>query len=466
MLPQQVFDPGSFRDRSARVALRDGLIFRSLKSSALEEWNWVSSKPFFQRAMIAQQIVSTRLIDQEECAVSDSEFIATLQHDRLPLITWPYEWCFSMLRDAALLQLELMSRSLQDDCILKDASAYNFQFRGTQPVLIDTPSIVRLKPGTPWDGYRQFCQMFLYPLMLQAWKGIHFQPWLRGSLEGITPEQFSKVLSWFDLVRSGAITHVWLHARLQLVAETSVSTSSSLQTHGFNKQMIQNNVAGLERLVSRLHWKAARSVWSEYDNVEGPVSRDGHDKEAFIEQVCVSGQWKTVWDLGCNKGRYSRIAAKHAELVVAMDADHLTIDQLYQSLRKEQNRVIVPLVTDLSDPSPGLGWRGLERSPLEQRSQPDLVFCLALIHHLVIGQNLLLGDVLRWLASLQATVVIEFVDRDDEQVRRLLRNRSDVFSDYNRDEFTRLIGSLFRVQRQLELSSGTRTLYLLHPLSS
>lgn len=466
MLPTREFEPSSFRDRSARVFHCDGLVYRAVDSVALDEWNHVSSRRFFQEAMNAEQIVRTNLVPLTDSIQSDQGFVAVLQHERLPLITWPYEWCFSMLRDAALLQLELMKRSLEESCILKDASAYNFQFRGTQPILIDTPSIVRLKPGKPWDGYRQYCQLFLFPLMLQTWKGIHFQPWLRGSLEGILPEQFARVLAWFDLFRSGAVTHVWLHARLQSVAEASVSTSSSLQAHGFNTQMIQNNIAGLNRLVSRLQWNAEKSVWSDYDVVEGPVSRDGHDKENFVRQVCASGPWKTVWDLGCNQGRYSRIAAKHAELVVAMDADHLTIDRLYRALRNETNRVIVPLVMDLSDPSPGLGWRGQERSPLEQRSQPDLVFCLALIHHLVIGRNLLLSDVVHWLASLKASVIIEFVDRSDEQVQRLLRNRADTFSDYNKEEFLRLIRSQFLVDQHVVLPSETRTLYLLRPLKS
>lgn len=466
MQPTREFEPGSYRDRSARVFRCDGLVYRALDPVALEEWNHVSSRRFFQEAMNAEQIVRTNLVPLRENVLSHRGFFATLQHERLPLITWPYEWCFSMLRDAALLQLELMKRGLEESCILKDASAYNFQFRGTRPILIDTPSIVRLKSGQPWDGYRQFCQMFLYPLMLQAWKGIHFQPWLRGSLEGILPEQFARILSWSDLFRRGAVTHVWLHARLQSVAEASVSTSSSLQAHGFSTQMIQNNMAGLNRVVNRLQWKPEKSVWSDYDYVEGPVSRDGQDKETFVRQVCAAGPWRTVWDLGCNQGRYSRIAAKHAELVVAMDSDHLTIDRFYRALRDENNRVIVPLVMDLSDPSPGLGWRGQERLPLEQRSRPDLVFCLALIHHLVIGRNLLLSDVVHWLASLRASVIIEFVDRSDEQVQRLLRNRTDVFSDYNKDEFLRLIGSQFLVHQQAELPSGTRTLYWLQPLKS
>lgn len=463
MMLTQEFDPASYRDRSARVFCRNGLIFRTINDAALHDWNWVSARPFFQTAMTAQQIIGTKLISANECSVTSSDFVATLQHERLPLITWPYEWCFSMLRDAALLQLELMERSLEEDCILKDASAYNFQFRGTQPVLIDTPSIVRLKPGIPWEGYRQFCQMFLYPLMLQAWKGIHFQPWLRGSLEGILPDQFSRMLSWYDLMRRGAMTHVWLHARLQSVAETPVSTAASLQAHGFKKQMIQNNIAGLSGVVRRLHWNAARSVWSDYDNVAGPVSRDGHLKEQFVEEVCGSGHWKTVWDLGCNQGRYARIAAKNSDVVIAMDSDHLTIDRLYQQLREEKNRIIVPMVADLSDPSPGLGWRGRERSPLEHRSRPDLILCLALIHHLVIGRNLLLSDVMQWLASLKATVVLEFVDRSDEQVQRLLRNRLDVFSDYNKETFLGLVVKHFVVQQQVGLPSGTRTLYQLRP---
>ena len=464
MLSQPEFERGSFRDRSARVFHRDGLIYRAISEASLREWTWVSTRQFFQEAMNAQQIIHTHRVERVENLPPESDFPAILQHQRLPLITWPYEWCFSMLRDAALLQLELMESSLKDTCIFKDASAYNFQFQGTQPILIDTPSIVRLTPGTPWEGYRQYCQMFLYPLMLQAWKGVHFQPWLRGCLEGISPDQFARMLSWFDLLRGGALTHVWLHARLQSVAELPTSTASSMKTHGFNTQMIQNNVAGLKRVVSRLRWKESASVWSDYDQVAAPVSRDGHEKERFVERVCSSSHWKTVWDLGCNQGRYSRIAAKHSDLVIAMDSDHLTIDRLYQSLRDEQNRVIVPLVMDLSDPSPGLGWRGEERASLEQRSRPDLILCLAVIHHLVIGRNLLLGDVVRWLASFNAAVIIEFVDRDDEQVQRLLRNRQDVFCDYSKQEFLRLVESHFLVHQQLGLSSGTRTLFHLKPL--
>jgi hypothetical protein len=367
-----------------------------------------------------------------------------------------------MLRDAALLQLRLMEAALADDAILLDASAFNFQFRGTQPVLIDTGSMIPLKPGQPWEGYRQFCQMFLFPLMLQAWKGIHFQPFLRGCIDGIAPQQFSQMLSLRDLFRRGAMTHVWLHARLQGSSSSNVRVAKSMQDSGFSKAMIQNNVAGLKKVVDGLDWNPPASTWSGYDQTSEPVRRDAAAKEQFISEVCSARHWNTVWDLGCNQGRYSRIAAEHSDLVLALDSDHLTVDRLFRTLRDENNRTIVPLVSNLADPAPSLGWRGSERPCLEQRSSPDLVFCLALIHHLVIGSNLLLADVIDWLASLNAMIVIEFVDREDAQVQALLANRRDVFTDYSCEAFRRLILERFEIMNEQNLSAA-RTLFLLQP---
>lgn len=462
LLQSPVFDKGSFRDRSGRIFCLNGEVYRALSESALQDWETVSALPFLQKAMQTGQLVRTDPAPSMDWFAASEGFAAALHHERMPLISWPCEWTFSMLREAALLQLELMQSALTKDAILQDASAFNFQFRGTQPVLIDTGSIIPVQPGRPWDGYRQFCQMFLFPLMLQAWKGIHFQPWLRGTIEGITPQQFSRVLSLRDLFRRGALTHVWLHARLQEKSSANAGIARSMQSSGFSREMIENNVAGLRKVVESLLWNPRTSTWSGYDATSEPVQRDAAAKEEFIEEICSRRRWKTVWDLGCNQGRYSRIAARFSDLVVAMDSDHLTVDRLYRSLRNEDNRTIVPLVVDLADPTPSLGWRGSERPSLEQRSHPELVLCLALIHHLVIGSNLLLADVLDWLASFKAMVVIEFVDREDAQVQALLANRRDVFSDYSAGAFRNLILQRFSLLREQSLSAG-RTLFLLQP---
>lgn len=441
-------------------------VLRAMTPEAFAEWSAVAATPFCRAGMEAGRIVRTGVAEFDPGQLPAPEFTAALEHERIPLIAWPYEWSYSMLQDAALLTLNLMRDALQDDCILKDGTPYNVQFRGASPVFIDAGSIERLQAGQAWAGYRQFCQLFLFPLMLQSWKGVDFQPWLRGALEGIAPTAMAGLLSWRDLFRRGALTHVWLHARLQRSparVSATANVQQSMQASGFHRDMIRSNVRGLRKLIERLSWGATASVWSDYDAASEPVQRDAVDKESFVERVCATRRRSTVWDLGCNLGRYSRIAARHADLVVAMDADHLTIDRLYQSLRRESAQTIVPLVMNVADPSPSLGWRGQERANLLSRSKPDLVLCLALIHHLVIGSNLLLDDVIDWLASLGCEVFIEFVDRSDRQVQVLLANRRDVFTDYSESAFRTAVTRRFRIEQEQRLTSGTRTLFLLSP---
>ena len=457
------FERGSFRDRSGRVFHRHGQVFRALGHDGLQDWDVVSQKPFLQTAMQSGCVVRTDAVADVAPPGTGFDCTAVLHHATIPVITWPFDWSFNMLRSAALLTLELLEQALLDDAILKDATPYNVQFVGSCPVFIDTSSIVPFEPGQIWDGYRQFCQMFLYPLMLQSWKNVDFQPWLRGSLEGISPQDFASLLSFRDLFRRGAFSHVWLHARMQGRKVANVNLAESMKASGFSRDMIINNVRGLRRIVERLTWKADQSTWSDYDRTSEPVHRDAAAKEQFISEVCESRSWKTVWDLGCNQGRYSRLAAKHAETVLAIDADHLTVDRLFTALNAERNRTITPLVCNLADPAPSLGWRLQERRSLEHRSKPELVFCLALIHHLVIGSNLLLADVIDWLVSLKATVVLEFVDREDAQVQQLLANREDVFSDYNHVAFDALIEQAFVVVKRQTLAAGTRTLLWLQP---
>lgn len=466
------FDGASFRDRTARVFLRNNQVFRALTASGLSDWKFAESLSCVRTGMQQGRIVTTKIVLDSvllpESSASE-EFCCILQHDRVPLISYAYEWSFSMLRDAALLQLSLMSDALKEDAILKDATPYNIQFRGTNPVLIDTPSLVRLRPGRPWDGYRQFCQMFLFPLMLQAYRGVDFQPWLRGQLSGISPAQMAGLLSFRDLLRRGVPTHVWLHSRLTRTDHCESSSTArqavpeSMQRAGFQKELIQSNIRGLYKLVSGLRWSPSGSLWADYDQQAAPVQLDSTAKETFVRTVLETRHWGHIWDVGCNLGRYSRLASSRADLVVAMDSDHLTIDHLYCSLRKERYENIVPLVMNLADPSPCQGWLCTERSQLHQRTQPELVLCLAVIHHLVIRENLLLDDVVRWLAGLRATLIIEFVDRTDTQVKSLLANRDDQFSDYSLKRFQDLMAQKFTVLQQITLPSQTRTLFLAEP---
>lgn len=439
-------------------------MLRALSSQAWAAWEFVRSRPFFGREMAAGRIVRTEEIaPPAHLTAPPGRWIGWLRHERTPRITYPYEWSFGMLRDAALLTLDLMQAALADGVILKDASPFNVQFIGARPVFIDVPSFVPHQGG-PWEGYRQFCQMFLYPLLLQAWRNVDFQPWLRGRLSGITPEECWRMLSLRDLFRRGAVTHVFLHAKLsRQVGESSRNIPDSMRESGFQSQLVEANVSKLRGIVAGLRWGEKSSYWSEYDRASRPVSVDGPAKEAFVSRIASRRRWREVWDLGCHLGRYARIVAPHADRVTAIDSDHLSIDRMYASLKAESSSAILPLVFNVSDPSPGLGWRGRERLDLVSRGRPELVLCLALLHHLVLRENLRLEDVVDWLAELGAALVIEFVDKSDPQAQSLLAHRADQYDDYSAESFETLLTSRFHVHERQPLPSQTRTLYFATP---
>lgn len=458
-------DGGSYRDRSSRVFYQGEAVLRALDARSADNWQRLTRTRFFADFTARGRLISTEPLSRlPESLPSGGDWRAVLAHERIPFVSYPYEWTFGMLRDAAMLHLDLLASALEEGMILKDSSAYNVQWIGARPVFIDIPSIEPHAEGAPWIGYRQFCMMFLYPLMLQAYRGAPFQPWLRGDIDGIEPEAMARLLGACDLWRPGVLTHVLLHARLQgkpSLQEQDVR--QSLRRAGFSASLIKANVARLRRLVERLRWKQSASVWSGYAETHSYAPDEHRKKADFVRRASARRHRSLVWDLGGNIGEFSRIVAEHADTVVLMDGDALAVERAYQGLREEAAQRILPLYVNLSDPSPGRGWRGAERKTLEQRGRPDLVIALALVHHLVIGGNIPLSDFVGWLADLGSAVVVEFVTREDEMVRRLLRNREDQFSDYGLDNFERLLRTRFEVVEQSPLKGGRRVLYSLEP---
>jgi hypothetical protein len=397
------------------------------------------------------------------------QYAAVLRHELIPFVSYPYEWTPGMLRDAALLTLDLILASLDEDLILKDATPYNVQFHGSRPVFVDVGSWETLRPGEPWVGYRQFCMQFLYPLMLQAYRGIPFQPWLRGSLEGISPTQARASMSFRDRFRKGVTTHVFIHARLdQSYAKrgrTGGDVKRELASAGFGKELVRANVRKVRKVVAAAEWAPPASVWTAYRAHNTYEDADNRAKAEFIRGVTGRRGWNLAWDLGANDGHYSRLIAADARHVLALDVDPSTVELLYRELRAEANEQILPLVMNLTDPSPGLGWRGLERKQLPERGRPDLVLALALLHHVSITGNVPVRQFVDWLATLRAHVVIEFMTRDDPMVQRLLAAKRVAHEDYDRAFFEQCVGEAFEIERSEELPSGTRILYSLRPRS-
>jgi hypothetical protein len=381
----------------------------------------------------------------------------------LPFISYPYEWSFGMLRDAALLTLGLTLEALDAGFAVKDASAFNAQFRGSQATHIDVGSFEPARPGEPWYGYLQFCQHFLIPLMLRSYCNIDVRPMLRGSVEGIAVDQARRILSGRQALRPGVIKHIVLHARLQRsYADDSRDRSAraDLKRAGFSAALVRANLEGLTRLVGKLSWNAPGSTWSDYRADNSYSDGDAEHKSRFVERVCGLRRRGQVWDLGANDGHYARIAAVHAGSVVAFDSDEVSVERLYRQLRTEGNTRVLPLVMDLVDPSPSLGWRHQERRSLEYRAAPDLVLALAVVHHLAISRNVPLGDIVAWLSALGPELVVELPLPEDPQVQRLLRNKQrDVEISYTTEVFEAALHRHFTVLAREVLPSGRRLLY-------
>ncbi len=435
-------EPASFRDRTAQVFYRDGEVHRRLDDEALSHWRCLEQTKFFRRFTDEKKLIATEEIQP-----------GTLLHEKIPFVSYPYEWSFSMLQDAALLHLELMLAALEEDMILKDSSSYNVQWCGSHPVFIDIPSFVSHPSNQPWIGYRQFCQLFLFPLMLRAYRGIPFQPWLRGRLDGITVKECRSLMSLRDWFRGGVFRHVILHAMLTS-NRPSTKIRREFKSLGFHKALIEANVRGLQRIIRRMR-PAKSSTWSKYEQTWTYSETEANEKQTFVEECLDSRKWSTIWDLGCNTGRFTRLAAQRAKAVLAFDSDEVCVDALY----REKITNVLPLVMNLADASPSQGWNGRERKSIGERGQADLTLCLALIHHLAIGARLPIEEVMSWLANHTRHLILEVPTTQDPMVQSLMQAHGDSSSIYSLERCEEALHMSFTILRRHSLESGSRVLY-------
>ena len=456
-------DTGSFRDRNGRVYLVGDRVIRGLSESALENFDLLAAQPFYRDGVNAGTLVETWRLSMDDVPLAESvrtQWAGFVEHRRIPVITYPYEWSFGMLKDAAELQLDLLESAISAGMTTKDATPYNFQFNAGRPVFIDIPSFEKLERGSPWSGYRQFCEMFLFPLIVQAYKGIDFQPLLRAGIDGVPLQTAAGMFGLRDRLRSGVLSHVWLQSKLdKRYSGADIHVRQDLASAGFNEEMILANVRRLRKLVQRLGWDGFGSEWGEYESFHNYSAADQALKESFIDECTAASGAQRVWDIGCNTGRFSRIAARHAEHVIAMDKDHFAVERLYREIRSQAGGSVIPILQDIANPSPNWGWRNRERLDLVSRFRPQLVLCLALVHHVVISANVPVQEFVEWLASITDHLIIEYVSRRDEKVRILLRNKSDEYADYSRVRFESALSDRFTIERSQALESGNRFLY-------
>jgi len=451
-------DPGSFRDPSGFVFRRSGVIYRQVNQSFAEEWEAASSDGILRRWQEGGRLVGHEVADLTLAADPDRA-LAVLRPDPVAFISYPYEWTFGQLRDAALLTLDLQEDAERSGFALRDASAYNIQFDRGRPILIDTLSLERRTGDEPWAAYRQFCQHFVAPLALMARRDIRCGLMLRDHVDGIPLDLASTLLPGRTRLAMGLASHVHLHARAQRrYADAGREAPRRAEMGATRRAALLDS---LRRTVEGLHWSPDGTEWADYDRETSYSDEGARAKEAMVEAMLRDAGGATVWDLGANVGRFSAIAADLGRRVVAWDVDPAASERHYQRLKSSERASVLPLVQDLVNPSPGLGWAGNERASFADRSDADVVMALALVHHLAITNNVPLDWIAALFATLAPAAIVEFVPKGDPMVTLLLRSRPDMFSDYTQDGFERAFSTRFRIVARSPIPDSTRVLYRL-----
>jgi hypothetical protein len=446
-MPSEV--PGSFRDRAGYVFIENGILKRRITAHGADDYRTCVDSGFHDEAIGAGLLVSHVL-------ESDGPDGITLVPTSVPFISYPYEWTFSQLKDAAVLTLSLQDMALEHGLALKDASAYNIQFIGSKPIFIDTPSFEKYREGQPWIAYRQFCEHFLSPLLLMAKVDPRLSRLQRTFLDGIPIEIAAKVAPrwvgpWLSM-------HVKMHAR----AKTRGKSQAQSRTAKMSKNALLGLVRSLRQAVESLRPSTAASEWSDYSSASSYDDFAAVHKHELVNAYCdlVAPTARLVWDLGANAGEFSRIFSNRQIRTVAWDYDASAVEQNYCKAAEDNDAYLLPLVLDLTNPSPALGWAHEERMSFLQRGPADVVMALALIHHLVIGNSVPCEKVAAFFASAGKWLILEYVDNEDSRVVQLRSTRTSAHP-YDEETFRLAFAERFDVIRRDPIRDSRRVLYLM-----
>ncbi len=445
-------DPGSFRDPSGFVFVRDGILYRQINHLHAEEWDAFVASGLADRLTERGWLIPAAEADLGLAAEPGAHRV--VRPERLDFVSYPYEWTFGQLKDAALLTLDIAAASLEAGFSLKDASSYNIQFHRGRPIHIDSLSFERAVPGRPWTAYRQFCEHFLAPLALMAYVDVRFGRILRTCLDGFPLDLASHLLPARTRLRFGLAAHIHLHARAQRRYAGRAAPPPARASMGIRRQ--QALLDSLRSSIAKLGWRPSGTEWADYADNTSYGAAATASKERLVARLVDAAGGRVVWDLGANTGRYSRIAAAGDRRVVAFDIDPAAAEGNYRALRGEGRTDILPLVMDLADPSPRIGWASEERASLLDRTEADTALALALVHHLAIGRNVPLPALADFLARLAPNLILEWVPKDDEMVQVLLASRPDVFPDYHLEGLRAAFARRFELIEEAPIEGSER----------
>ncbi len=447
--------PGSFRDPSGFVFQdTDSSLIRSIAASYFPHYDYLMASGLYDN-LIKKGFLIPHQEDKIRWNQQERIIIPTL----IPFISYPYEWSFSQLKDAALLTLNIQKEALSHGMTLKDASVYNVQFYKGSPIFIDTLSFELYEEGSPWVAYKQFCEHFLAPLALMAYKDIRLSALLKQYLDGIPVSLAAKLLPFRAYFNLSFLLHIHFHANAQKKYESQTSKKNNYKV---SKNQMLGLLDSLKSGIESCFYAPEGTEWAEYYEDDSYTQKGFESKQAMISDFLHLAAPKTVFDIGANNGFFSRLAATQSDFVVSMDYDVACVEKNYCLLKQEQDKKILPLVMDISNPTGGSGWANKERQSLSARGRPDCVLALAVIHHLALSNNVPFNLLASYFSELTKDwLIIEFVPKRDKKVQVLLATRKDIFDHYTTEVFESSFKQYFSIVAKEQITDSQRILYLM-----
>ena len=446
----------SFRDSSGFLFLSESNLYRQVNFLYKEHYDHLMNSGLFSLLEEKNLLIPHKEIKHGE--VYSLGAYKIVQPDIIPFISYPYEWCFSQLKDAALTTLQIQKHALEFGMILKDASAYNIQFLNGKPILIDTLSFEVYKEGLPWIAYKQFCQHFLAPLALMSYCNVHLGKLMQIYIDGIPLDLASSLLPYRLIFKISLYAHIHLQAKMQRILKKQ---TRDLRTYHLSKKGLIALIDNLESIVLSLNWKAKNTEWADYYEETNYSSEAFKDKREIIKSFISKIAPAKLWDMGANNGVFSRIASGMGIETVGFDIDPAAVEKNYIEMKKNQERNILPLILDVTNPSPAIGWANEERYSLKERGPADAIFALAMIHHLVITNNIPFSHIAEFFNKISSYLIIEFIPKEDSQVQKMLVSSIKIFPDYTLKEFELVFKKYFSILDVKPIKDSKRILYLM-----
>ena len=445
----------SFRDRSGFLFYYENEIYRIINFSYKKQYEKFMNSELYQKLEEKNLIISHSEIENLDI---DCDYYKIIKPEKIPFISYPYEWSFSQLKDAALLTLRIQKAAMKYGMTLKDGSAFNIQFHNGHPIFIDTLSFEIYEEGQIWKPYKQFCQHFLAPLALISKKDVRLNLLSKTFIDGIPIDLAAKLLPKTTFGNFGLMAHIHAHAKSQKHYEDK---DAKIKQKTLSKRSFEGLIESLKSSIEKMTWNVDNTEWGDYYSDTNYTEKSFEEKKQFISLTIDQVKPKLVWDMGANTGVFSRLASTKGINTISYDIDPLAVEKNYllSSQNSEQN--ILPLILDLTNPSSGIGWNHNERMSIIQRGPADMVFALALVHHLAISNNVPLNKLAEFFSQISKFLIIEFVPKSDSQVKRLLLTRDDIFENYDEKNFEIEFSKFFKIINSKKILDSERTIYIM-----